>query len=119
MFPIVHAKQLAPAVTQFTVFAPRVARRTEAGQFVIIRVHERGERIPLTIADADPERGHITLIVQAVGKTTSLMCLLRAGDCLLDVVGPLGKPSEIRNFGTAVVSAAVWAPPSPIPPPKR
>ena len=109
MFPIVDSKLLAPGVTQFTIFAPRVARRTEAGQFAIVRVHERGERIPLTIAAADPQGGHITLIVQAVGKTTSLMGLLRAGDCLLDVVGPLGKPSEIRNYGTAVV---ILSPPS-------
>ena len=103
MFPIVDAKPLAPGVKQFTLFAPRVARRTEPGQFVIVRVHERGERIPLTIAAADPQGGHITLIVQAVGKTTTLMSMLRAGDCLLDVVGPLGKPSEIRKYGTAVV----------------
>jgi ferredoxin--NADP+ reductase len=103
MFPIVDAKPLAPGVTQFAIFAPRVARRMQPGQFVIVRVHERGERIPLTIAAADSMGGHITLIVQAVGKTTSLMSLLRAGDCLLDVVGPLGNPSEIRNYGTAVV----------------
>jgi len=103
MFPIVDAKPLAPEIKQFTIFAPRVARRTQPGQFVIVRVHERGERIPLTIAAADPMGGHITLIVQSVGKTTALMSLLRAGDCLLDVVGPLGNPSEIRNYGTAVV----------------
>ena len=103
MFPIVEAKPLAPEIKQFTIFAPRIARRQQPGQFVIVRVHERGERIPLTIAAAEPERGRITVIVQAVGKTTSLMNLLRAGDCLLDVVGPLGKPSEIENYGTAVV----------------
>jgi ferredoxin--NADP+ reductase len=103
MFPIVEAKLLAPEIRQFTLFAPRIARRTQPGQFVIVRVHERGERIPLTIAAADREQGRITVIVQAVGKTTSLINLLRAGDCLLDVVGPLGKPSEIANYGTAVV----------------
>lgn len=103
MFPIVETKLLAPEIKQFTLFAPRVARRTQPGQFVIVRVHERGERIPLTIAAADREQGRITVIVQAVGKTTSLINLLRAGDCLLDVVGPLGKPSEIANYGTAVV----------------
>src|SRR3954468_1251371 len=98
MFPIVEAKTLAPHIRQLTIFAPRIARRQKAGQFVIIRVHERGERIPLTIASADPAEGRITVIVQAVGKTTSLLSLLRAGDALLDVVGPLGKPSDIENY---------------------
>ena len=103
MFPIVEARTLAPDIRQLTLFAPRIARRQKPGQFVIVRVHERGERIPLTIAAADPLEGHITIIVQAVGKTTALLNLLRAGDALLDVVGPLGKPSEMENFGTAVV----------------
>ncbi|HSE49332.1 MAG TPA: sulfide/dihydroorotate dehydrogenase-like FAD/NAD-binding protein [Terriglobales bacterium] len=103
MFPIVEARTLAPDIRQLTIFAPRIARRQKPGQFVIVRVHERGERIPLTIAAADPLEGHITIIVQAVGKTTALLNLLRAGDALLDVVGPLGKPSEMENFGTAVV----------------
>ena len=62
-----------------------------------------GERIPLTIADADPEAGTITIVVQAIGKTTMLLSMLEAGDTILDIVGPLGKPSEIENFGTAVV----------------
>jgi ferredoxin--NADP+ reductase len=83
--------------------APRIARKRQAGQFVIVRVHPRGERIPLTIADGDPDRGTITLIVQGIGKTTKLMNLLGAGDALLDVVGPLGKPSEVKNYGTVVV----------------
>jgi ferredoxin/flavodoxin---NADP+ reductase len=103
MFPIVEARFLAPDIKQLTIFAPRIARRQKAGQFVIVRVHERGERIPLTIAAADPAEGRITIIVQSVGKTTSLLNLMRAGDALLDVVGPLGNPSEIENFGTAVV----------------
>jgi ferredoxin--NADP+ reductase len=103
MFPIVEARFLAPDIKQLTIFAPRIARRQKPGQFVIVRVHERGERIPLTIAAADPAEGRITIIVQSVGKTTSLLNLMRAGDALLDVVGPLGKPSEIENFGTVVV----------------
>jgi len=103
MFRIVEARFLAPDIKRFVVEAPRIARKRQAGQFVIVRVYARGERIPLTIADADPGRGTITLIVQGVGKTTRLMNLLGPGDALLDVVGPLGKPSEVRDYGTAVV----------------
>jgi ferredoxin--NADP+ reductase len=103
MFRIVETEFLAPDVKRFVVEAPRVARKRQAGQFVLVRVYDRGERIPLTIADGDPQRGTITLIVQGVGKTTKLMNLLGPGDALLDVVGPLGKPSEVRDYGTAVV----------------
>jgi ferredoxin--NADP+ reductase len=103
MFPIVAAEFLAPDVKRFVVEAPRIARRRQAGQFVIVRVYTHGERIPLTIADGDPGHGTITLIVQGVGKTTRLMNLLGAGDALLDVVGPLGRPSEIKHYGTVVV----------------
>src|SRR5436305_10433850 len=103
MFRIVAADFLAPDVKRFVIEAPRIARKRQAGQFVIVRVHSRGERIPLTLADGDPERGTITLIVQGVGKTTRLMNLLGPGDALLDVVGPLGKPSEVKQYGTVVV----------------
>jgi ferredoxin/flavodoxin---NADP+ reductase len=94
---------LAPDIKHFVMEAPRVARKRQAGQFVLVRVYDRGERVPLTFADGDPRRGTITLIVQGVGKTTKLMNLLGPGDALLDVVGPLGKPSEVRDYGTAVV----------------
>ena len=103
MFRIVEAEFLAPDIKRFVIEAPRIARKRQAGQFVIVRVYDHGERIPLTIADGDPERGTITLIVQGIGKTTKLMNLLGAGDALLDLVGPLGKPSEIKNYGTVVV----------------
>jgi ferredoxin--NADP+ reductase len=103
MFRIVEAGFLAPQIKRFVIEAPRIARKSQAGQFVIVRVHARGERIPLTIADDDAGRGTITLIVQGVGKTTGLMNLLGAGDALLDVVGPLGRASEVKNYGTAVV----------------
>jgi ferredoxin--NADP+ reductase len=103
MFPIVEAEFLAPDVKRFVIGAPRIARKRQAGQFVIVRVYDRGERIPLTIADGDPGRGSITLIVQGIGKTTRLMNRLGPGDALLDVVGPLGKPSEVRQYGTVVV----------------
>ena len=103
MFPIVEATFLGPNVKQFEITAPRVAHKQKPGQFVIIRVHEHGERIPLTIKASDPRRGTITLVVQAVGKTTAMMNELGAGDSLLDVVGPLGKPSEIESYGHCVV----------------
>jgi ferredoxin--NADP+ reductase len=103
MFRIVAAEFLAPDIKRFRIEAPRIARKRQAGQFVIIRVYARGERIPLTIADGDPQAGTITLIVQGIGKTTRLMNMLEAGDALLDVVGPLGRPSEIKHYGTVVV----------------
>src|ERR1051325_7428436 len=103
MFPILAADFLCADIKRFVIEAPRIARKRQAGQFVIVRAYERGERIPLTIADGDPRRGTITLIVQGIGKTTRLMNLLGAGDALLDVVGPLGRPSEIKDYGTVVV----------------
>ncbi len=110
MFPILEARFLAPEVKLFRIAAPRIAHKRQAGQFVIVRLHERGERIPLTIAGASPAEGAITLIVQGIGKTTRLMNLLSAGDEILDVVGPLGRPSEVARFGTvAVVGGGVGA----------
>lgn len=103
MFPILEAAFLGPNVKQFEIAAPRIARKQKPGQFVIVRVNEHGERIPLTIKTSDPRRGTITLVVQAVGKTTAMMNELDAGDVLLDVVGPLGKPSEIESYGHCVV----------------
>jgi len=99
---ILAKETLAPAITRFEVEAPRIARKHQAGQFVILRLHEGGERIPLTIAEADPDRGSITLIVQKVGKTTTELSALEPGDQILDLVGPLGSPTHIENFGTAV-----------------
>ena len=105
MFKILEARFLAPGIKRFVIEAPRIARKHQAGQFVILRLYERGERIPLTIERADVERGTISLVVQSVGKTTHLLNSLEAGDAILDVVGPLGKPSEIEKFGTVVVIA--------------
>ncbi len=101
MYPIVETRWLAPEVKWFRIQAPLIARKQQPGQFVFVRVHERGERIPLTIADSDAET--ITLIVQGVGKTTRWLNSLEAGQGVLDVVGPLGRPSDIRRYGTAVV----------------
>jgi ferredoxin--NADP+ reductase len=103
MYLIHEARFLAPDVKLFRIEAPRVARKRKAGQFVILRVHDRGERIPITIADSDPERGDITIVVQGIGKTTRLLNSLEAGDSVLDVVGPLGRPSEVELFGTVCV----------------
>lgn len=103
MYPIRAARFLAQDIKLLEIEAPRIAAKREAGQFVIVRVHEHGERIPLTIADSNAVSGTITLIVQGVGKTTKLINMLAAGDALLDVVGPLGKPSDIRKFGIVVV----------------
>ena len=102
MFRIADARFLAPDVKLFEIEAPRVAKKREAGQFVILRVYEQGERIPLTIADSDADAGTITIIVQGVGKTTRLLNKLEAGDSVMDVVGPLGKASDVRKFGTVV-----------------
>ncbi|MFQ6131102.1 MAG: sulfide/dihydroorotate dehydrogenase-like FAD/NAD-binding protein [Armatimonadota bacterium] len=102
MNEIVRREQLSENVFLFEVKAPRIARKRKAGQFVILRLHERGERFPLTVADADPDRGTITLIVQAVGKSTMQMGRLQEGDAILDLVGPLGKPTPISKVGTVV-----------------
>ena len=102
MHKIISAKFIAPEVKKFVIEAPKIARKRKAGQFVIIRINEVGERIPLTIADSDSEKGTITIIVQGVGKTTKELNLRGHNDEIMDVVGPLGKPSHIENFGTAV-----------------
>ena len=103
MFEIREARFLAPDVKLFRIAAPRIAVKRKAGQFVILRIHEHGERIPLTIADSDSAEGTITIIVQGVGKTTKLLNLLGTGDVVLDLVGPLGEPSDVRAFGTVVL----------------
>lgn len=99
---ITEARFVGPDVKLFKIMAPKIAEKRQAGQFIILRVHKDGERIPLTIADSNAEEGTITLIVQGIGKTTKLLNELNAGDHILDLVGPLGKASEIENFGTAV-----------------
>ena len=113
MFPILEAHFLSPDVKLSRIEAPRIARKRQAGQFVILRVHEHGERIPITIADSNAETGTITIVVQGLGKTTKLLNSLDPGDAILDVVGPLGKPSEIERFGTTFVIGGGVARPSP------
>lgn len=103
MFKILYAQFIAPGIKRFIVQAPRIARKHKPGQFVIVRLYEEGERIPLTIEKSDAVRGTINMVVQSIGKTTHLLNSLEAGDNILDVVGPLGKPSEIEKFGTIVI----------------
>lgn len=102
MHKILSATFIAPNIKRFTIEAPKIALKRKAGQFVIIRINDIGERIPLTIADSDSERGTIDIIVQGIGKTTKELNDLQTGEYILDVVGPLGKASHIENFGTAV-----------------
>jgi len=102
-FKIAHAEFIAPGIKRFVIEAPRIARKQKPGQFIILRLCENGERIPLTIERSDPQRGTVNLVVQSAGKTTNLLNLLETGDSILDIVGPLGKPSEIESFGTVVV----------------
>jgi NAD(P)H-flavin reductase len=102
MYEILITEQLTPVTKLFEVRAPDVARKAQPGQFVIIRIHQRGERIPLTVADFDRERGTLTLVVQEVGKTTMEMNRMEAGGRLASLCGPLGNPSEIRDYGTVV-----------------
>lgn len=102
MYEIVAARFLAPDIKLFQIYSPPIARKRKAGQFVIVRVSETGERIPLTIADSDPDAGTVTIIVQGIGKTTRELNLKEAGDHIADIVGPLGKPSEIEHYGTTV-----------------
>ncbi|MGQ9818942.1 MAG: sulfide/dihydroorotate dehydrogenase-like FAD/NAD-binding protein [Candidatus Kapaibacteriales bacterium] len=102
MNKIIEARFIAPDIKFFRIEAPKIAEKRKPGQFVVVRVNELGERIPLTIADSSKDDGTITIIAQGVGKTTKELNLLNAGDFIRDVVGPLGKPSEIENFGIAV-----------------
>ena len=102
MFDIVDKEYYSEKVVRLTVEAPLIAKSRRAGHFVIVRCGEKGERIPLTIADADTARGTITLVVQAVGASTTAICGLEIGDSFTDVVGPLGHATHIADFGTVV-----------------
>ena len=102
MNKIVQKEQFSEKVFKLVVEAPLIAKARRAGHFVIVRVGEKGERIPLTIAESDPVRGTITLVVQTVGASTTKLCALQPGDFITDVVGPLGRATHIENFGTVV-----------------
>jgi len=103
MFRIVRKEILNPAVKLFEIEAPYIARKAEPGQFIILRINEDGERIPLTIADYDRDRGTVTIIFQEVGKTTRILGSLEQGDYILDFVGPLGVASHLEGYKKAAV----------------
>ena len=102
MNKIIRKEQFSEKVFLFEVEAPLIARSRKAGNFVIVRVGDRGERMPLTIADADVEKGTITIVVQEVGLSSTKLCLLNPGDYITDVVGPLGNPTKIEKYGTVI-----------------
>ena len=102
MNKIVAKKQFSENVFLFDIEAPLIAKSRKAGNFIIVRVGKNGERIPLTIADADPQKGTITIVVQKVGLSSMKLCALNEGDYITDVVGPLGNPTHIENFGTVI-----------------
>ncbi|MCK5740089.1 sulfide/dihydroorotate dehydrogenase-like FAD/NAD-binding protein, partial [bacterium] len=101
-YQIISKENIAPKITRLDVYVPQIARKRKAGQFVIVRSREGAERIPLTIADANAEKGTITLVFQGIGKSTIEMSEFNVGDCLKDVAGPLGSPTHIEKFGTVV-----------------
>ena len=102
MYHIKEKQLLAPEVYLMKVEAPKIARKRKAGQFVILRCRETGERFPLTIVDSDPDRGTVTIIFQVVGKSTQDLAKFEVGDAILDVVGPLGRPTHVEKFGRVV-----------------
>ena len=103
MFEIIEKKALNSQITALKISTPFIASKVKAGQFVIVRVHDKGERIPLTVADFDREKGTITIIFQAIGFTTKKLALLNEGDCICDCVGPLGMPTELGEPKKAIV----------------
>jgi len=115
LYKILLREDLVPGIHLFKMAAPAVAQKAQAGQFVVVRIDERGERIPLTIADWDKNEGTVTIVFMEVGATTARLALLKEGDAIADFVGPLGVPAEIENYGTVVcvaggVGTAVVAP---------
>ncbi|MBN1299072.1 MAG: sulfide/dihydroorotate dehydrogenase-like FAD/NAD-binding protein [Actinobacteria bacterium] len=100
---IIDKSILGSDTVSFTVYCPVIAKKAKAGQFVVIRARNEGERIPLTIADRDPAKGIINITILKIGKTSRLLSSFEPGDIIPDIAGPLGKPSEIENFGTVVI----------------
>ncbi|MBS4015392.1 MAG: sulfide/dihydroorotate dehydrogenase-like FAD/NAD-binding protein [Candidatus Latescibacteria bacterium] len=105
MVKISKTQELAQNIKLFEFDSPLIARKAQPGQFVVLRINEPGERIPLTIADAKKEEGVLVIVFQEVGKSTRLLGTLKAGDTIMDLIGPLGKASEIEKFGTVVCVA--------------
>ena len=105
MNKIVRKERFSEKVVRLDIEAPLIARSRRPGNFVIVKIDDKGERIPLTIASSDIEKGTITLVVQAVGHSSARLCELNEGETIADVVGPLGRPTDIRNYGTVVCAA--------------
>jgi len=105
VYEILLRQDLVPNIHLFKIRAPAVARKAHPGQFVVIRIDEKGERIPLTVADWDEEEGSITIVFMEVGTTTYKLALLKAGDFITDFIGPLGLPTHIEKFGTVACVA--------------
>ncbi|HBI27138.1 MAG TPA: sulfide/dihydroorotate dehydrogenase-like FAD/NAD-binding protein [Peptococcaceae bacterium] len=102
MYKIIERKDLSPTIKLMRIAAPEIAQKAQAGQFVILRIHDHGERIPMTIADYDRAQGTITIVFQVVGKSTEELATLKEGDSILNFLGPLGQPSEIENYGKVI-----------------
>ena len=119
MYKIIEKKELAPKIYSIEIEAKRVAKSAKPGQFIIVRIDEKGERIPLTVADYNKEKGTVTIVVQAVGSSTNRMVDLKVGDYFMDFVGPLGKPSEfveedlesLKNMKLIFIAGGVGAAP--------
>lgn len=108
MFEIVRKREIAPNNHEVVLHAPAIAKKALAGQFVILMVDEKSERIPYTLCDWDADDGTVTLVVQEVGKSSRKLVLLRSGDAVAHLVGPLGEPLEIANFGTVVLAGGCY-----------
>lgn len=102
MSKILEKESLGPKINLIKLKVPHIVRKAKPGQFVILRIHERGERIPMSIADLDKENGILTIIFQEVGKSTAELATFKPGETLSDVIGPLGKPTPIKDYGTSV-----------------
>jgi len=112
VYKILTKKELAPKIKLFEVYAPQIAEKAKPGQFIIVVINEKGERIPLTLAGYDAKKGAITFVFNEVGKTTKQLGLLKEGDHVENITGPLGNPSEIKNFGKVLcVSGGVMIAP--------
>ena len=109
MYKILARRDLVPNIHLFKIAAPKVAKKANAGQFVVVRIDETGERIPLTIADWDREEGSVTVVFMEVGTTTHRLALLKANDQIANFIGPLGLPTHIEKFGTVVCVAGGFA----------
>jgi len=103
MFKILEKQSLAPRIDMMVISAPYIARHAKVGNFVVLRLDEKGERIPLTIADSDSTDGTITILFQKVGKTTEALGMLKANDSIRDVIGPLGHPTPVKRYGNCVL----------------